>query len=157
MPKESIAMAADPSDYDISAAELNATLGTDRHPIVIDVRRAHAFQASPSLIAGSAYRVPEEIERWQAAQDVEAMSEKLHAIPFDTPGVDFSPHGEGCSFDAMIERFDLTDPTLERIATVVRGADHHGSISPGNRPGSMPSRSVSAISIRTITPCSPLA
>lgn len=51
------------------------------------------------------------------------MSEKLHAIPFDIPGVDFSHHDECCSFDAMIERFDLTDPALDRIATIVRGAD----------------------------------
>ena len=57
------------------------------------------------------------------AQEVGTMSEKLHAIPFDIPGVDFSHHGEGCSFDAMIERFDLNDPALDRLATIVRGAD----------------------------------
>ena len=31
--------------------------------------------------------------------------------------------GERCSFDALIEDFDLSDPALQRLATIVRGAD----------------------------------
>jgi len=58
-----------------------------------------------------------------AATDVLTAAERFDAIPFDIPGVDFSHHGERCSFDAMIERFDLTDPSLHRLADIIRGAD----------------------------------
>jgi rhodanese-related sulfurtransferase len=212
-------MASHPSSLAISAAELAATLGSARHPLVIDVRRAPAFQASPNLISGCIHRAPDAVDSWQtelnktqsivvtcahghevgqnaaaalrdhghdarylidgvegwlaaglpslrksvtydgtrktrwvtrarpkidriacpwlirrfvdpfaefhyvSAPDVLAMSEKLHAIPFDIPDVDFSHHDKRCSFDAMIERFSLTDPALHRLADIVRGAD----------------------------------
>jgi hypothetical protein len=57
------------------------------------------------------------------ATDVIAAAERLDAIPFDIPGVDFSHHGERCSFDSMIEHFTLADPALHRLADIVRGAD----------------------------------
>jgi rhodanese-related sulfurtransferase len=202
----------------ISASALAQSLGSSRHPHVLDVRREPAFQASPHLISASLRRPPEAIpggpgfevksriitvcvhghevgkdaaaslreqghdathlidgiEGWMAAglptlrktsiydgskptrwvtrarpkidriacpwlirrfvdplaefhyapaSDVLAMSEKLHAIPFDIPGVDFSHHGERCSFDSMIEHFSLNDPALHRLADIVRGAD----------------------------------
>lgn len=47
------------------------------------------------------------------------------AIPFDVPNVEFGHHGERCSFDAFMERFGLegSDPALDRLALIVRGAD----------------------------------
>lgn len=57
------------------------------------------------------------------ADDVLPAAERLSATPFDIPGVDFSHHGDHCSFDAMIERFALSDPALLRLAEIVRGAD----------------------------------
>jgi len=49
---------------------------------------------------------------------------KTHeAEPYDIPGVRFSHRGERCSFDAFIEEFDLRDAALDRVATIVRGAD----------------------------------
>ena len=48
----------------ISATELARTLGSARHPLVIDVRREAAFAASPHLICGSLYRPPESVARW---------------------------------------------------------------------------------------------
>ncbi len=54
---------------------------------------------------------------------VEAAAVELGAIPFDIPGVAFSHVGERCSFDAFIEAFGLSDPALERVARIVRGAD----------------------------------
>jgi rhodanese-related sulfurtransferase len=212
-------MVSHPSIPAISAAELAATLGSTSHPLVIDVRREPAFQASPRLISGCIRRRPDTLDAWHGelattqpivvtcvhghevgqdaaaflrdrgfnarylidgvegwlaedlpslqktatydgthatrwvtrarpkidriacpwlirrfvdpfaefhyvpAPDVLAMSEKLHAIPFDIPGVDFSHHDERCSFDSMIERFALTDPALHRLAEIVRGAD----------------------------------
>lgn len=48
----------------ISAAALADTLGTAEHPIVIDVRRGPAFEASPNLICASLYRSPERVDQW---------------------------------------------------------------------------------------------
>lgn len=46
------------------------------------------------------------------------------AVPYDIPGAEpFSHHGERCSFDAFLKRYDLHDPALHRLATIVRGAD----------------------------------
>jgi rhodanese-related sulfurtransferase len=45
------------------------------------------------------------------------------AIPYDVKNVQFAHRGERCSFDALIEDFDLHDPALDRLAMIVRGAD----------------------------------
>ncbi len=48
----------------ISAAELARTLGSARHPLVVDVRRQAAFSASQHLVCGSLYRPPERVATW---------------------------------------------------------------------------------------------
>jgi len=49
------------------------------------------------------------------------------AIPYDIPGVEYGhhggPHGDQCSFDAFIAKHRLTDPALQKLALIVRGAD----------------------------------
>jgi protein-tyrosine-phosphatase len=45
------------------------------------------------------------------------------AIPYDIPDVELGHHGPHCSFDAFIERFELDDPALMKLAPIVRGAD----------------------------------
>jgi len=45
------------------------------------------------------------------------------AIPFDVPDVELGHHGDGCSFDAIIKKFDLRDPALLRLAKIVNAAD----------------------------------
>ena len=45
------------------------------------------------------------------------------AIAFDLPGAPVGHRGERCSFDAVLEEFDLHDAALDRLASVVRGAD----------------------------------
>ena len=45
------------------------------------------------------------------------------ALPFDVPGVELGHHGERCSFDAFIDKYGLTDPALQALALIVRGAD----------------------------------
>ena len=57
------------------------------------------------------------------ADGVAAAARELEAVPFDIPGAAFSHDGELCSFDAFLKRFGLTDPALDRLATIVRGAD----------------------------------
>ena len=52
------------SSHAISVAELARTLGSARHPLVVDVRRQAAFSASQHLICGSLYRPPELVANW---------------------------------------------------------------------------------------------
>ena len=45
------------------------------------------------------------------------------AIPFDVPDVELGHHGTACSFDAIIKKYNLSDPAIQRLALIVRGAD----------------------------------
>lgn len=45
------------------------------------------------------------------------------ATPFDMRGVELSHHGDDCSFQTMLHRFDLTDPVLSDLARIVHEAD----------------------------------
>ena len=57
------------------------------------------------------------------AEEVMRVAEQTKAIPFDVPGVELGHHGAECSFDAIIAKYDLSDPALLRLARIVRGAD----------------------------------
>jgi hypothetical protein len=54
---------------------------------------------------------------------VMVVAERERATPFDVPGVQLGHHGEECSFDAIIRKYDLADPALRQLALIVRGAD----------------------------------
>jgi hypothetical protein len=43
--------------------------------------------------------------------------------PYDIEGVEFGHVGERCSFDAIVRAYDIHDPALDHLATIVRGAD----------------------------------
>ncbi len=45
------------------------------------------------------------------------------ATPYDIPGVAMSHVGELCSFDAFLAQYRLTEPALQQLAAIVRGAD----------------------------------
>jgi hypothetical protein len=45
------------------------------------------------------------------------------ATAYDVPGVELGHHGERCSFDAFLDKYGLTDPALQALALIVRGAD----------------------------------
>ncbi len=53
------------------------------------------------------------------------VAEREGASPFDVPGAELGHHGDACSFDAIIRRYNLAegDPALRRLALIVRGAD----------------------------------
>jgi rhodanese-related sulfurtransferase len=55
--------------------------------------------------------------------EVRAFAAANDATPFDIPEVAYSHDGDRCSFDAFLQRHDLTDPALAHLATIVRGAD----------------------------------
>ncbi|MDB5859814.1 MAG: hypothetical protein JWQ76_3503 [Ramlibacter sp.] len=48
---------------------------------------------------------------------------RLDAVAYDLPGAPITHDGERCSFDALMRAYDLDDPGLQRLATIVRGAD----------------------------------
>ncbi len=45
------------------------------------------------------------------------------ATPFDMRGVEYGHHGADCTFETLLRRHDLLDPTLWRIAAIVHEAD----------------------------------
>ena len=58
-----------------------------------------------------------------ASSIVNEMAEKLDAIPFDIQGAELGHQGDKCTFDAIIEKYELKDPALLELAKIVRGAD----------------------------------
>lgn len=77
--------------------------------------------ACPWLIARFIDPRPEFL--YVPAQDVMKVAGETNATPFDVKGVELGHHGERCSFDAFIEKFDLRDVPLARLAEIVRAAD----------------------------------
>jgi rhodanese-related sulfurtransferase len=57
------------------------------------------------------------------ATEVLAIAKRVDATPYDIKGVNFGHHGDRCSFDAIIQAYEIHDPALDRLATIVRGAD----------------------------------
>lgn len=57
------------------------------------------------------------------SRDVRVVAQREGAIPYDVPDVELGHRGRLCSFDAFIDRYELADPALATLATIVRGAD----------------------------------
>ena len=55
--------------------------------------------------------------------EVVPVAQRTGALPFDIPGVELGHHGDHCSFDAFLKKYNLTDRALARLAEIVRGAD----------------------------------
>jgi hypothetical protein len=59
------------------------------------------------------------------AHKVMDTAKERSAIPFDIPNVELGHHGEECSFDAIVRKYELEkkEPALLELAMIVRGAD----------------------------------
>lgn len=77
--------------------------------------------ACPWLVARFIDPEPEFL--YVPGDQVMAMAAATGAIPYDVPGVELTHVGERCSFDAFIEKYQLAEPALQRMAAIVRGAD----------------------------------
>jgi len=77
--------------------------------------------ACPWLVERFIDKAPEFL--FVPSQDVLRVAEKTGAIPYDIPGVELSHVGEYCSFDAFLNKYQLTDTALGTLAVIVRGAD----------------------------------
>jgi rhodanese-related sulfurtransferase len=54
---------------------------------------------------------------------VPAVAQQTGGIPYDIDGVEFTHEGERCSFDTILRIYEIKDPALDHLATIVRGAD----------------------------------
>ena len=77
--------------------------------------------ACPWLIARFIDKHPEFL--YVPADQVLKVAAETGAIPYDIPGVELTHVGALCSFDAFIRKHALSDPALDRLALIVRGAD----------------------------------
>lgn len=57
------------------------------------------------------------------ADKVMSEAERLDAIPYDVPNVELGHHGQRCSFEAILQKYNLTDPALVLLGKIVNGAD----------------------------------
>lgn len=56
-------------------------------------------------------------------EQVLAVARQTGGIPYDIDDVEFTHEGERCSFDTILRIYDIKDPALDHLATIVRGAD----------------------------------
>ena len=57
------------------------------------------------------------------ANQVKKVAAETDAIPFDAPDVELGHHDGRCSFEAIIQKYELKDPALLRLAKIVHSAD----------------------------------
>jgi hypothetical protein len=57
------------------------------------------------------------------AEKVKEQAKALNAIPFDVPEVEFSHYEDKCTFDYIVEKYQIDDPAIKTLAIIVRGAD----------------------------------
>jgi hypothetical protein len=58
-----------------------------------------------------------------AAESISERAVQENATPFDVKGVELGHHGGKCSFDAIMDKYKLSDPALFLVAEVVNAAD----------------------------------
>jgi hypothetical protein len=46
-----------------------------------------------------------------------------NALPFDMADVEFSHHGDDCSFETLVKRFGISDKAIQRIGEMIHDAD----------------------------------
>jgi rhodanese-related sulfurtransferase len=77
--------------------------------------------ACPWLI--SRFVNPEAEFIYVPAVEVSKVAADIGGTPYDIKDVKFGHVGDRCSFDAIVDAYGIQDPALDRLATIVRGAD----------------------------------
>ena len=77
--------------------------------------------ACPWLVTRFIDKAPEFL--YVPAGEVLKVAADTGAIPYDVPNVELGHHDDRCSFDAFIEKYQLIDPALNKLALIVRAAD----------------------------------
>jgi len=55
--------------------------------------------------------------------DVQSVAREQGAIPYDVEGAELGHVGGRCSFESIVLKYNLDDPGLARMASIVHGAD----------------------------------
>ena len=58
-----------------------------------------------------------------AATDVLEVAERKGAHSFDAPGARYTHRDGLCSFEVLVEEYEIDDPALQLLARIVHGAD----------------------------------
>jgi rhodanese-related sulfurtransferase len=66
---------------------------------------------------------PEAVFLFVSPAEVQSVAERFNGAPFDIEGIFWSHRGDLCTFDTMLDELGLRSEPLDRIATIVRGAD----------------------------------
>lgn len=64
-----------------------------------------------------------------AENELLAAAQRENAVPFDAPRIPevrLNHRGERCTFEAIVEDYQLADPALHRLGLIVRAADVQG-------------------------------
>jgi len=56
-------------------------------------------------------------------EQVMELSEREAAIPFDVAGVELGHHAGKCSFEAIVDKYEIKDPAIKLLSRIVHGAD----------------------------------
>lgn len=54
---------------------------------------------------------------------IEETAKREKAIPFDAPNLEYGHHNGKCTFEVLLEKFDLKDKGLLRLAKIIHAAD----------------------------------
>jgi hypothetical protein len=58
-----------------------------------------------------------------AKDKVMEIAKRENAIPYDIDGVELGHHLGKCSFEAVIEKYNIIDPAVKLLSQIVHGAD----------------------------------
>ena len=61
-----------------------------------------------------------------AGNDALERAQQENAIPFVVPGAEFSRQGERITLDILLDKYNLADPALRKVADIMRAADISG-------------------------------
>ena len=57
------------------------------------------------------------------ADQVMEVSQREDAIPFDVTGAQLGHHAGRCSFEAIVDEYEIKDPAIKVLSRIVHGAD----------------------------------
>jgi rhodanese-related sulfurtransferase len=66
---------------------------------------------------------PTAVFLYVAPSEVAAVAKRFTATPFDSGDGIWNDRGDACTFDVMLEEFNLQTEPLSRLAAIIRGAD----------------------------------
>jgi rhodanese-related sulfurtransferase len=91
------------SSYSITPSDLLPLLGTAQAPVLLDVRRDPAFEASPQMIAGAQRCAPQNVAAWaQANAALKDKSIVVHCVYGHNVSADACSQLRALGFSAMI-------------------------------------------------------